>query len=262
MNEPSLSHLLDVAIASAKAAGNHALNNKARRKETNETFDHDVKLVLDVESQKKAEEVIINAFPDHGILGEEDATPNQASEYEWIIDPIDGTMNFSHGFHYWCSSVAVRKNGKIVAGCVYAPDEEACYSAHIEDVAKRNGEPIQVAQTETLKKSLICTGLSKEIEVAPELYFGRFQKLTLGTKKLRLMGAAALDLCKVADGTADGFFEGSIYLWDYAAATLIVERAGGITEIFEDIQPAGSATVVASNKQIFDDLKSIYTEPV
>lgn len=260
MNEPSLSDLLEVAVNAAKAAGNHALNNKERRKETNETFDHDVKLVLDVESQKKAEEVIIKAFPDHGILGEEDATPSQTSEYEWIIDPIDGTMNFSHGFHYWCSSVAVRKDGKVVAGCVYAPDHNHCYTAHIEDVAKRNGEPIQVSDSPSLKKSLICTGLSKEIEVQPDLYFGRFQKLTLNTKKLRLMGAAALDLCHVADGTADGFFEGSIFLWDYAAGALIVERAGGKMHIFEDTEPVGSATVVASNKNIFDDLQSIYTD--
>ncbi|MDZ8118850.1 inositol monophosphatase family protein [Pontiella agarivorans] len=261
MKNPSLSDLLDVAVAAAKAAGSHAFNNKARRTETNEVFTHDVKLVLDVESQKQAEAVISKVFPEHGILGEEDATPNQLSDYEWIIDPIDGTMNFSHGLEYWCSSVAVRHKGKIVAGCVFAPEFDACYTAHRDDSARLNGEPIQVRQTSSLKKALILTGLSKEIEVDPELYFGRFQKLTLRTKKLRLTGAAALDLCRVADGSADGFFEGSIFLWDYAAATLIVEQAGGLTRIFNDTHPAGSATVVASNRHIFDDLKSIYTQP-
>ncbi|QBG48902.1 inositol monophosphatase [Verrucomicrobia bacterium S94] len=261
MNTLSLTDLLDVAVAAAKAAGGHAYNNKARRTETNETFAHDIKLVLDVESQKKAEAVISETFPEHGILGEEDAAPNQLSDYEWIIDPIDGTMNFSHGLEYWCSSVAVRHKGEVVAGCVYAPDYDACYTAHRDDTARLNGEPIRTAQTPALKKALILTGLSKEIEVNPDLYFGRFRKLTLNTKKLRLMGAAALDLCHVADGTADGFFEGSIFLWDYAAATLIVEQAGGVTRVFQDTEPAGSATVVASNRNIFDDLKSIYTEP-
>ena len=136
MNDISLTHLLDVAICAADAAGRHALENKDRRSETNENFDHDIKLVLDVESQKKAENMILSEFPDHGILGEEDETPNHNSPYEWVIDPIDGTMNFSHGFEYWCSSVAVRKNQKVIAGCVYAPDFDTFYTAHIEDEAK------------------------------------------------------------------------------------------------------------------------------
>jgi myo-inositol-1(or 4)-monophosphatase len=207
MNDISLTHLLDVAIRAAEAAGNHARENKARRTEINETFDHDVKLVLDVESQKKAEGVILAEFPDHGILGEEDTTPNLDSPYEWVIDPIDGTMNFSHGLEYWCSSVAVRQNEKVVAGCVYAPEFNAYYTAHIEDVAKLNGEPIQVSQTETLKRSMIVTGLSKEMEDLQVPHFELFRALQLNTKKVRINGAAALDLCRVADGAIDGFFE-------------------------------------------------------
>ena len=174
---------MDVAICAAEAAGRHALKNKDRRTATHTTFDHDVKLVLDVECQKKAEDMILAEFPDHGVLGEEDETPNHDSPYEWVIDPIDGTMNFSHGFEYWCSSVAVRKNQEVVAGCVFAPDFNTFYTAHIEEEAKVNGLPIHVSQTESLKCSMIFTGLSKEMEGSREPHLDMFRMLALNTKK-------------------------------------------------------------------------------
>jgi len=262
MSEPSLTHLLDVAICAAEAAGQHAFNHKERRNETTETFNHDVKLVLDVESQKAAEAVITREFPSHGILGEEDATPSQTSEYEWIIDPIDGTMNFSHGFEYWCSSVAVRHKNQVVAGCVYAPDFNATYTAHIEGQAKLNGSPIQVTTTDCLTRAMVFTGISKEMETKPDLHFSLFRTLALETKKLRINGAAALDLCRIADGTADGFFEGGIFLWDYAAAALIAERAGASIAVYPDISNPLGATVLASNEKLIHGLKAIYSQSI
>ncbi len=260
MNNPSLSHLLDVAICAAEAAGKHALNNKERRSETNETFDHDVKLVLDVESQKAAEAIIAQEFPNHGILGEEDTAPNLASDYEWIIDPIDGTLNFSHGFEYWCTSVAVRHKNRVVAGCVFAPDFDAYYTAHIEDEAKLNGRPIHVSPTDRLSRAMLFTGIPKEMEQKPDMHFRRFRMLALNTKKLRINGAAALDLCRVADGTADGFFEDGIYLWDYAAGVLIAERAGAVSAVYPDAGRPHGATVLVSNSELIDGLKAVYTK--
>ena len=122
MNDVALSHLLDVALCAAEAAGKHALANKHRRTEINETYAHDIKLVLDIECQKIAEDVIASEFPNHNVLGEEGSRKNNISSYEWVIDPIDGTVNFAHNLPYWCSSVAVRYNEKVLAGCVFAPE--------------------------------------------------------------------------------------------------------------------------------------------
>lgn len=258
MNDISLTHLLDVAVRSAQAAGNHALSNIERRNEVTETFDHDVKLVLDVESQKAAESVILSEFPEHAILGEEDVTPNDASSYEWVIDPIDGTMNFSHGFQYWCSSVAVRKNGTVLAGCVYAPEFDALYTAHLEDSARLNGSPVHISQTPELSNAMIFTGISKHMHHADEEHFKVFIDLELNSKKIRINGAAALDLCRLADGTADGFYEGGIYLWDYAAAGLIAERAGADMVIHPTKGGHQDVTVLAANKTLLQDLETIY----
>jgi myo-inositol-1(or 4)-monophosphatase len=260
MNEISLTRLLDVAVCAAETAGKHALANKDRRTDAIKVLDHDIKLKLDVECQDIAEEVILSEFPNHGILGEEAQHPNDASTYEWIIDPIDGTMNFSHGFEYWCSSVAVRHQGKVVAGCVFAPEYNTCYTAHIEEGAKRNGELIEVTQTELLHRAMIFTGLANLSDSSNAPYFDLFRTLAGKTNKLRINGAAALDLCRVADGTCDGFFEAGIHLWDYAAAGLIAERAGAVLAIYPSPENPFGASVLASNPHLIEGLRSIYTK--
>jgi myo-inositol-1(or 4)-monophosphatase len=260
MENIPLNHLLDVAICAAEAAGKHALENKDRRNEIAATFTHDVKLVLDVECQRVAEGIIHQEFPDHAILGEEDETPNDSSLYVWIIDPIDGTMNFSHGLEYWCSSIAVRREGRILAGCVYAPDLNAFYTAHVEEPARLNGDPIRVSDTEHLNDSLIMTGLSKEMEETSEPHFEQFRMLALNSKKVRINGAAALDICRVADGTGDAYFQTGIHLWDYAAAKLIVGQAGGKVEVVPHEDERDATTVIASNPNLMSGLKAIYTK--
>jgi len=260
MTEISLTHLLDVAICAAEAAGNHALQNKDRRKEATETFSHDMKLVLDMECQKIAEGVIAGEFPEHGILGEEDSSPNSTAAYEWIIDPIDGTMNYTNGFPYWCNAVAVRYHDKVLAGCVFAPEFGDYFTAHIEDSAKLNGELIRVSDTEHLQDSLIFTGLSKHMESSREPHFDMFHMLALNTQKVRIAGSAALDLCNVAAGRGDGFFETSIYLWDYAAAGLIAEQAGAVLSIFPQKEIPHCSTVLCSNEHLIDGLRAIHTK--
>ncbi len=262
MNDISLNHLLDVAICAAEAAGKHAMANLGRRKEATAVFDHDIKLVLDIECQEVAERIIASEFPDHAILGEERASPNPAASFEWIIDPIDGTMNFSHGMEYWCSSVAVRSNRKVVAGCVYAPVFDAFYTAHIEQEARRNGMPIRVSGTRHLQDALVVTGLSKLMQASREPHLDLFRMLANNTKKVRINGAAALDLCRVADGTADGFLETDIHLWDYAAAGLIAEQAGATLALYPRKDEANAATVLCANPHLIDGLRAIYTKCV
>jgi myo-inositol-1(or 4)-monophosphatase len=259
MNEITLNHLLDVAICAAEAAGTHAMENRHRRTEATEIFSHDVKLVLDAECQKIAEEVIASEFPDHGILGEEGIKGNREEAYEWIIDPIDGTVNYSHGFPYWCCSIAVRRNQTVLAGCVYAPEFGDYYTAHIEEPARLNGQTIKASGTGQLQDALIFTGLSKQFATANEPHFEMFRRLALNTQKLRINGAAALDLCHVAAGSSDGFFETGIYLWDFAAAGLIAEQAGAVLSLYPQKNEPNGYTVLCANENLINGLRAIHT---
>src|ERR1700690_2741130 len=142
---PPASDLLACAVGAARAAGLHALQNEGRRGEVAQSLAHDVKLNLDTECQVKAEQVIRLAYPEHAILGEEGGAEGDAATPLWIIDPIDGTVNFSHGLSYWCSSIAVQIGGKMVAGAVYAPVLNELFTASSEQTACCNDEPISVS---------------------------------------------------------------------------------------------------------------------
>jgi len=224
MNEPTNQQLLDICIAAAKAAGMHALNNLQRREEISESFDHDIKLVMDSECQRIAEGVIHQHFPDHAILGEEGSIVKEHA-FEWIIDPIDGTANYTRGLPFWCSSVAVRRDSEVLAGCVFVPVLDECYTATADNPALCNGEPIHVSDTTTLKETVLFTGLTKDID---ERAINFFAAAARTARKVRIMGAAAIDICHVARGRSDAFFEAGLYLWDVAAAGLIAERAGAL----------------------------------
>ena len=258
MKEIALTHLLDTAICAAEAAGRHALDNKARRTETTEVFAHDVKLVLDVECQKIAEEVILSEFPEQGILGEENIREAPRSHYEWVIDPIDGTMNYTRGFPYWCVSIAVRQNGQVLAGCVFAPESNEYYTAHIKEAAKCNGELIHVSDTAYMGEATVFTGISKHMESQQEPHFNTFRMLALNTRKVRINGSAALDICHVAAGHADGYFESHLYLWDHAAAGLIAEQAGAEVSIYPLDSEPHACGVICANKNLIGGLRAIH----
>lgn len=260
MDTISPADLLDIAVCAAETAGRHAMDNQARRSEISESFDHDIKLVLDMECQQAAEQVIASAFPNHAILGEEQTRPSQTSAYEWIIDPIDGTVNFFRGLPYWCCSVAVRRHDEILAGCVYAPELSLFYTAVIDGPALCNGEPVRTSTADRLDEAIVLTGLSKHMETDGHVHFDRFRKLALNTRKLRINGSAALDLCYVAAGIADGFFEPGIYLWDFAAAGLIARQAGAVLQLYPEPEEPHRYTVLCTNEQLIDSLCAIHTQ--
>ena len=251
--------LLECAVGAAREAGTHALRNLHRRGETLRRSDHDVKLKLDVECQEKALAAISARFPDHAILGEEDLdeTPPDASgeTLQWVVDPIDGTVNFSHGYPLWCCSVAVRRGEDVLAGAVYAPALDKLFTASIEDQSRCNGEPIHVSHVGSLGSALIFTGTNRVVPAgwkSGEL----FQRIAATAQRPRIDGAAALDVCRVACGQADGYIESGIYLWDVAAAGLIVRRAGGRAEKLYDLQ-GGALIFAASNGLIHAQLKAL-----
>ena len=254
--------LLECAIATAKAAGNHALSNRARRTEVVARFDHDVKLQLDLECQEIAESTIRTHFPDHSFLGEERADDNEGAQegYQWIVDPIDGTINFSHGLPFWCCSVAVRKDEQVVAGAVFAPMLKELYTARIDGPAQCNGETLAVSDTPTLQRSLVHTGTDKKFEGNPAP-LSIFRAIALSVQRTRITGFAAYDICQVAAGRADGYFEGEIYIWDIAAAGLIADRAGAMTEHISEPDKRWKMSYLATNGIIHDELKAAVQNP-
>jgi myo-inositol-1(or 4)-monophosphatase len=265
---PSLAALLETAIAAATAGGNHAMRNRHRRGEVVQSYAHDVKLVLDVECQRVVETLVSARFPDHQFLGEEDQTEIDGQRLganrnapdddtlQWIIDPIDGTVNFASGLPVWCCSVAVRRRGTVLAGAVYAPMLNAIYAATTESPATCNGEPIHVSDRRTLAESVVMTGMDKNL--APGIPpLACFERIVNHCRKARIVGSAAVDLCWVAQGGADGYFEGSIYLWDIAAAGLIARQAGATTEVLANREDPYQLSFIATNGHIHAALKAI-----
>ncbi len=247
MNPVSTSRLLDICIAASQAAGRHATDHYARRTETIEVGAHDLKLALDVECQGVASAVIRREFPDHALLGEERGL-REDGEYRWVIDPIDGTVNFSHGVPYWGNSIAVQHHGRTIAGAVSLPMLGEIYTATADGPATLNGAPVRVSDTAGLDRSIIYTGMI-ETDGDDGVSMRVTMRLATEVQKLRILGSAAAELCYVACGRGDGYVETTIHLWDLAAGALFVERAGGTCEVLEDL---GDYTMrfLASNGRI------------
>ena len=224
---PSL--LQAVAVQAARRASQHALANRDRRLDANSVARNDVKLKLDEECQHIAIATVLDAFPDHSVLAEEETgepATSAAAEYQWIIDPIDGTVNFFHGNPQWCCSVAVRRGDETLAGAVAAPETGCLYEASLGGQALCNGEPIHVSDVSEPSESLVCTGADKS-ESPEKRPFRFFHAIAERVQRPRVFGAAALDVCAVACGAADAYFEPGIFLWDIAAGDLILRMAGG-----------------------------------
>ena len=180
----------------------------------------------DVESEKAIMNIIRREFPEHGFLAEESGEENSSGEYRWIIDPLDGTVNYAHGFPLFCSSVAVQKNGVTLAGAVYAAYIDELFTGIKGKGAFLNGRKLKVSGQNSLSKSLTGTGFPYSIYYKQGKQFEWFKNIA-STGPVRRGGAAALDLCYVAAGVFEGFFEQGLKPWDTAAAALLVEEAGG-----------------------------------
>lgn len=257
--------LLDVAERAARAAGQHALREYARRRETVAVAEHDVKLRLDVECQQVAEDAIHRHFPEHAFLAEEQehGTGEDVSlrrGYEWVVDPIDGTVNFTHGSPHWCNSVAVQHEGETVAGAVFAPFAGHCYRAGLGLGAWRDDDKLAVSDVPDLEHAMVRTGLDQKINTG-QPPFSTFCRIASSIQKARVVGAAALDMCRVAEGACDGYYESGIFLWDVAAAELIVREAGGRTEILGRPPAPHALNFLATNGAIHDALRAVVLDP-
>ena len=246
-----------VASFAARKAGEFVLANLSRRHDANEVARQDVKHKLDVESQQLVAGIIGSAFPEHDFLGEESADAPMRDErgYRWIVDPIDGTVNFFHGFPWWNCSVAVWKDGRPLAGAVFAPELGQMFEATCDGAAYCNGCELRVSQIRNPELALVATGADKS---RPGGYSSRYMnRIGELCQRSRLCGAAALDICQVAAGRSEGFFESGLYLWDYAAAALILERAGGRWEVLKAYnEPKYKAAFLATNGALHEMLKT------
>lgn len=245
-----------VAEMAARRAGEHVLAQMAgRRTDVNRADKDDVKHKLDVEAQEIATGIIRAAFPDHPILGEEtcgDALPPH--DYLWVVDPIDGTINFFHGLPWWCCSVAVRFRGRAVAGAVFAPALGRLFTATADGPALCNGIPIHVSGRSDPGLSVFFTGAGGLAKGQVNSVF--FEKIARVVQRIRMNGAAALDQCMVAAGAAEGYFEPGIFHWDMAAASLIVERAGGRCAVMREYG-GHKLSFLAANDRLFDRFREI-----
>src|SRR5512140_4020817 len=197
------------------------------------TYKGDVDLVT--EADRAAEKLIVehikNFWPDHEIIGEEGTRKTGGSEFRWYVDPLDGTTNFAHGYPVFCVSLGLARNDELVAGVLYDPTRDELFTAEKGKGAQLNGKPMHVSTTTTLSESILGTGFpSHKRHKNPNIHF--YHQITLRSHGVRRAGSAALDLCYVACGRYDGFWEWKLKPWDTAAAALIVREAGGTVTDF------------------------------
>jgi len=226
MIDPQLTPALDVAIAAAREAGALLRSHFGTTPEVNEFHDHDIKLELDVRTQALITDRLLAAFPTHALYGEEGIAGNPSSEWQWIVDPLDGTVNYFYGLPHFCVSIALRRGGDIQLGVIYDPMRDELWSVAKGGTATLNGKPIAVSARTELKDAVLSIGFAKsKTTIAAGLPL--VEKFVGRVRKIRLMGSAALDLAYVACGRLDAYIESSVSLWDVAAGKLLVEAAGG-----------------------------------
>ncbi len=251
--------LLNTAVKAARKAG--AIINRA-------SLDLDILRVTSkghadfvTEVDRAAEKVIIDtlsqAYPDHGFLAEESGAthPDKEADYTWIIDPLDGTTNFIHGFPQYAVSIGCRHGGQITQAVIYDPSRNDLFTATRGRGAFLNDRRLRVSKRTQLKESLIGTGFPFRSFEKLDQYLRLFKQLTACTAGIRRPGAAALDLAYVAAGRFDGFWEYGLAPWDMAAGSLLVIEAGGlITDDLGDADYMGSGNVVCGNPKIHPQL--------
>ena len=196
----------------------------------------DIVTNFDQRSQELIFQHLSSVYPDHGFIAEEDLCEEKAGGFRWIIDPIDGTTNYAHGIPAYCVSIALERDGEVILGVVFDPSREEMFTAVKGGKAFLNGKRIRVSKAEVLGRSLLATGFPYDIwesDVDNIRHCSRFLKKA---QDIRRCGSAALDLCYVACGRYDGFWEMKLKPWDVAAGGLIVESAGGRVSDFSGQQ--------------------------
>lgn len=246
-----LNQLKAVALAAAHRGGNYIRS----RLDCTRQIAHKGEIDLVTEADLGAEERIIDtiraSFPDHAILSEEQGLSAGHSRYQWIIDPLDGTTNFAHGLTTCCVSIAVEKENQPLIGIVWGLFSEELFAAVNGEGAFLNGRKLSVSGIEQVQDSLLVTGFPYNVKEIMTPVMNRFARCLEASQGVRRLGSAALDLCYVAAGRFDAFWEEQLHPWDTAAAHLIVSEAGGQVTDFNNLPfEPGMKSILASNGRI------------
>ncbi len=251
--------MIEKVMEIAKQAGKFLKDNEGKISEIKEKGSF-TNLVTNID---KGSEAIITSyikknFPDHAILAEESGATSNSSEYKWIIDPLDGTTNFTHAFPVYCVSIAVEHKGEVVAGAVYDPNFDELFSAEKGQGAYLNGKRLKVTSTVGLEKSMLATGFPYDVRENPFNCIQHFEEFLVKAQAVRRLGSAALDICYVASGRLDGFWEVNLHPWDTAAAVLITTEAGGkVTGFNGGRYSVYQKDIVLSNGIIHDEMLGV-----
>ncbi len=241
---------LEVALSAARRAGE--VLSAGFGAEHAITYKGEVDLVteIDEEAERRIREELLGTFPTYGMLAEEGGELAGEEDARWIVDPLDGTTNYAHGLPIFCVSVALERAGEVVLGVVHDPMHEESFVAAQGGGSTLNGQPIRVSDTDNLIRALIATGFPYDRAEMPEA-LELFGRLAATTRGMRRLGSAALDLCYVASGRLDGYYERGIWPWDLAAGSVIVEEAGGkLTNYRGDVLDLDGREIVASNGRL------------
>jgi myo-inositol-1(or 4)-monophosphatase len=245
--------MLEFALNIAERAGDLLLGHFEKLGKSDVSFKGKRNLVT--VADKESEEFIVNeirkAYPDHSILAEEKTRDTQELPYKWIIDPLDGTINFTHGHPFFCVSIALAHEGKIILGVVHAPLLDETYHAELGGGAYLGERRLTVSDSETLINSLLATGFAYVREETMSNNLENFCRLSLKARGVRRYGSAAMDMAYVAAGRLDGFWELYLAPWDVAAGSLLITEAGGkVTDLSGGADFIYGQNIIASNGKI------------
>ncbi len=244
---------LKVAVRAAREGGRILLYrmNRLQRSQIHKKGECDWVTDADRASEEGILRIIRRAFPSHSIKAEESAPTEAARARQWLIDPLDGTVNFMHRFPMFCVSIAFVEGGRLEAGVVYDPVRKELFTARRGDGARLNGRPMRVATCTRFDECLIATGFPFRAKDQMDLYIASFRKVFMKTGSIRRAGSAALDLAYVACGRMDGFWEMALQPWDMAAGALLIREAGGrVSDFFGGGRFLEKGHVLAGNSRI------------
>ena len=242
--------MLETAIRAAREAGKALLEGSRRKILVERLAQRDVKLAMDKRAEKVILGIIREKFPDHAILSEECGAAGPKSDYLWVIDPLDGTVNYSRRIPLWGTSVALLHQGREIVGVIFDPIHDELYHAEEGGGAFLNGKRIRVSETSPLSAAMIAFGFSSN-EERLRRGLAAASKLPLAASKVRGLGSAVLHLAYVACGRMDGFFEFGINQWDIAAGLVLIREAGG--KASTRTLPDRSIDLVCSNGRIHEE---------
>jgi myo-inositol-1(or 4)-monophosphatase len=247
-----MKHYLEAAEDAARKAGELLSKNFGRSQHVNAALAHDIKLAIDVQTQDLITKSLLKEFPEHALYGEEGIVGDQSSDHQWVVDPLDGTVNYFYGIPHFCVSIALRLKGEIIVGVIYDPMRDEMWSAQKGEKPRLNGQHFRVSQRTELSEAVVSVGLAKTDDTI-DSNLPLLQAMIHRVRKCRVLGSAALDMAYVACGRFDAYIERGISLWDVAAGWILVETAGGSVDLRPRKDMKDKYSIVASNGVI--DLK-------